>query len=64
MFSAYRKVKIDKAIYERLGRVAQAGGYSSTDELILHVLEKELERIDSPDEDEVANRLRGLGYIE
>ncbi len=39
---ASAKVKIDKALYQRLAEVSQIGGYSSTDEFIIHVLEKEI----------------------
>jgi metal-responsive CopG/Arc/MetJ family transcriptional regulator len=59
------KVKIDKALYDRIADVAKKGGYSSTDEFIVHVLEKELANFEGADTDEqVEERLRGLGYIE
>ena len=59
------KIKIDKALYERVADVAKKGGYSSTDEFIVHVLEKELKQFEGADTDEqVEERLRGLGYIE
>ncbi|MBN1853304.1 MAG: hypothetical protein JW829_11290 [Pirellulales bacterium] len=59
------KVKIDKALYYRLANVAKIGGYSSTDELITHILEKEISRFDEAEDDaEVRKQLRGLGYIE
>ena len=62
-----RTVKIDKAHYQRLKSRAEAVGYSSVDELIHHVLEREAERfaggIDPADTDKTKQRLRGLGYI-
>ena len=59
------KVRIDKALYERVGQAAQRAGYSSTDEFIRHVLEREAARIEEAEEDEqVQEQLRGLGYIE
>jgi len=59
------KVKIDKTLYLRLAEVASIGGYSSTEEFITHILEKEVARFeDAEDEQEVAKQLRGLGYIE
>ncbi len=65
MFSSTVKVKIDKSLHERLARVAAAGGYSSTDEFIVHILEKESSKFDeTADEAEVEKQLRGLGYIE
>jgi hypothetical protein len=65
MFSSSAKVKVNRALYDRLVRIAQAGGYSSTDEFIIHVLEKEAARFDeAADDAEVEKQLRGLGYIE
>ena len=46
-------------------RSQTAGGYSSTDEFIVHVLEKEAAKFDDATDDaEVQKQLRGLGYIE
>ena len=65
MFGSTIKVKVDKSLYEKLVRIAEAGGYASTDEFITHVLERESSKIgDSADEVEVEKQLRGLGYIE
>ena len=62
---ASAKVKIDKSLYRRLAEVAVIGGYSSTNEFITHILEKEVARFeDAEDNEEVAKQLRGLGYIE
>jgi len=59
------KVKIDKDLYERLRRVAEAAGYSSVDEVIRHALEKAAAAIDEADsEEEVKKRLQGLGYLD
>ena len=59
------KIKIEKALFDRIKKVAQTAGYSSPEELITHLIEKELEKIESPNGDEVImERLRGLGYIE
>lgn len=59
------KIKIDKALYARLDDVAKIGGYSSTDEFIVHILEKESSKFDEvSDNAEVEKQLRGLGYIE
>ena len=65
MFASSAKVKIDRAMYDRLARIAAIGGYSSAQEFILHVLEKEVAKFDRADDDaEVEKQLRGLGYIE
>lgn len=65
MFSSDAKVKISKPLYERLAAIAYAGGYSSTEEFILHILDKEAAKFDdAADDAEVRKQLRGLGYIE
>jgi putative aminopeptidase FrvX len=59
------KIKIDNRLYDRIKKVSQIAGYSSVEELITHVLEKELETLESSEGDQtVAERLRGLGYID
>jgi len=59
------KIKIDAALLERLTRAAQGAGYSSVDELVVHLIEKELARLENEADDRAAaERLRGLGYIE
>ena len=40
------KIKVDKDMYARLERVAEIAGYSSVDEFVKHVLEREMNRID------------------
>jgi len=59
------KLKIEKDLYDRLKTCAEVAGYSSVDEFVKHVLEKELERIDgeNADVEETKRRLKGLGYI-
>ncbi len=59
------KIKIDSKLFERIKNIADRAGYPSPDEFIVHVLEKELSIIESADSDEqVTERLRGLGYLE
>ncbi len=58
------KIKIDKDLLERLRDCAVVVGYASVDEFIVHVLEKEAEKIeDAADDPDMEERLRGLGYI-
>lgn len=58
------KVKLDSDIVDRAGKVADIAGYSSVEEFITHVLERELARMeDSDSEEEVKEKLKGLGYI-
>jgi len=59
------KIKIDDALLERIKKVTEKVGYSAPDEFIVHVLEKELSVLESAESDQdVTERLRGLGYIE
>ena len=59
------KVRIEKELYARLKRVAEAAGYSSVDEFIRHALEKAAAAVEEADsEEEVKKRLQGLGYLD
>ncbi len=60
------KIKIDKELYERVRGAAEKAGYTSVDEFIVHVLEREAEKLEnlSSDEQEAEQQLRGLGYLE
>ena len=65
MFGSDTKVKVAKPLYERLATIASSGGYSSTEEFITHILEREAAKFDdAADAEEVKKQLRGLGYIE
>lgn len=59
------KVKIDDGLYDRARRAADAAGYSSVEEFIAHCVENELLKLKTDEaESQVADQLRGLGYIE
>ena len=63
MFSP--KIKIDKDLYEKVVAAAARAGYSSPDEFVTHVLEREVKSVgETAKLEEVKERLRGLGYIE
>jgi len=65
MFTSNKNIKIDKQLYERLQAKAEAAGYSSTEELIVHVLEAAIVEQDQQlDREQAERQLRGLGYIE
>ncbi len=58
------KLKIEKELYEKIKNCAIIAGYSSIDEFVVHVLEKEVSLIEDAENDpDVVNRLKGLGYI-
>ena len=59
------KIKIDDNLYERVKKVSATAGYSSPEEFVVHMIEKELASIETAaTDDEVMDRLRGLGYLE
>ena len=59
------KVKIDDALFERAKRAAAEAGYSSVEEFVAHCIENELKKLKVDEaESQVADQLRGLGYIE
>jgi hypothetical protein len=65
--NAVAKVKIEDSLYERVQKIATVAGYASADEFIVHMIEKELGKMESttPEADQaVIERLRGLGYLE
>ena len=58
------KLKLDKALLERARKYSEIAGYSSVGEFITHIVEKELAKLeDAGSEDEVKEKLKGLGYI-
>ncbi len=58
------KIKIDKDLYQKVEKIAETAGYSSTKEFIYHLLEKEIAKFEGADsEEEIKKRLKGLGYI-
>jgi len=58
-------IKLNPSLWDRVVRCAEAAGYSSPQEFIEHILEKELAKIEVTDsEDEILKKLKGLGYIE
>lgn len=57
-------IKLDKALLARVKRYADLAGYSSVDEFITHVVEKELAKLEGSDsEEDIKKKLKGLGYI-
>ncbi len=65
MFGSSTTIKLDKALFERVKRCADSAGYSSPQEFVEHVIEKELAQIeDGGSDEEIMKKLQGLGYIE
>lgn len=69
MFDSH-KVKIEGELLEQAKKCADAAGYATVDEFVIHMLEKEVKKILGPEGGEAASaelvkkRLQGLGYIE
>jgi hypothetical protein len=60
-----RKIAIEAELWERIERCAEAAGYATPEEFVLHVLERELAPLaETRSDEELRARLRGLGYIE
>lgn len=59
------KIKIDKDLLEKVNKYAGIAGYSSPEEFVQHVLEKEIAKFEEggDDEEEIKKRMQGLGYI-
>ena len=58
-------VKLRKDLWDRIKKCAAAAGYSSPEEFVEHVLEKELSKIEaSESNEEIVKKLKGLGYLE
>jgi hypothetical protein len=59
-----QSVKFDKALWAKLKRYADLAGYSSVDEFVTHVVEKEIAQLEGSDsEEEIRRKLKGLGYL-
>jgi len=59
------KVKLDRDLWDRLTRCAEAAGYSSTEEFIRHTLERAASALEEgTSEEEIKKRLQGLGYLD
>ena len=64
MFGGGKKIKIDKELYERIEQIAELAGYSSVDEFVLHLLEKEMAQLeDAVSDEDIKEKLKGLGYL-
>ena len=60
-------IKLDKYLLNRCKEYAKEAGYSSVEEFIAHTLEKELRNKQKESQEmneNVADRLRGLGYLD
>lgn len=58
-------IKLNKDLWAKVQKVAMAAGYSSPEEFVEHVLEREIAKLEDAETDqEMVRRLKGLGYID
>ena len=59
------KIKIDKDLFEKLKQFAEDEGYSSLEECISTILEREIAQMNGEveEDEDVLKRMKGLGYI-
>ena len=58
-------IKLNKDLWDRVKTCASAAGYSSPEEFVQHVLERELAKLENAGSDEeIVKKLQGLGYID
>ena len=64
MFGGANKIKFEPALIERVKKIAEVAGYASHEEFIVHIIEKELAQFEGESsDDDITEKLRGLGYI-
>jgi hypothetical protein len=58
-------IKLNKEIWARIKKCADAGGYSTPQEFVEHILERELAKLEGAvSAEDIAKKLQGLGYID
>ncbi len=58
------KIKVDKDLLKKAREYAAKAGYSSVEEFVSYIIEKEISTAEETEsEEEVKKRLQGLGYI-
>ena len=64
MFGSGNKIKLDKDLIDRVKQISEVAGYASHEEFIVHIIEKELAQFeDASSDDDITEKLKGLGYI-
>ena len=64
MLSSKTPLKLNKALCDRARAHAERAGYSSLEEFVQHVLERELAKLEeTSSRDDVEAKLKGLGYL-
>ncbi len=65
MFGGGDKIKIDKDLLAKVKKYSGIAGYSTPEEFVQHVLEREIAKFEKNgvNEEEIRKRMQGLGYI-
>lgn len=57
------KIRIDSELHKKAEKHALTLGYSSLDEFVTHLLEREMAPLTDEDREKLDQRLKGLGYL-
>jgi hypothetical protein len=58
-------IKLNKDLIGRIRKCSEAAGYSSPDEFVQHVLEREVAKLEEAEsKEEIERKLKGLGYLD
>lgn len=58
-------IKLDKELMARVRKVSETAGYSSPQEFVQHIIERELAKIeDAGSAEDIVKRMKGLGYLD
>lgn len=61
---AGKKIKLDEDVYRRALKFATAQGYSSLEEFVSHLIERELQlKGEKESIDDIERKMKGLGYF-
>ncbi len=65
MFGGGDKIKIEKDLLVKVKKYSGIAGYSSPEEFVQHVIEREIAKFEKSgdSEEEIRKRMQGLGYI-
>ncbi len=59
-----QSIKLERDLYDRVKKIADVAGSATAEEFVAHVLDQELIHFeDATNDDDIRNKLRGLGYI-
>ncbi len=58
-------IKLNKDLMARVRKCSEAAGYSSPQEFVQHIVERELAKIeDAGSTEDIVKRMKGLGYLD